>query len=97
VFGAFGLSGQMSGLFSRAEIPHFNSPMELLFHGPIDGINGRSTMDTTRCSHCKKRMKAVIAENGRTEFRCLDCDLVDPIKTDAVKWAQSPLAAPAAD
>ena len=51
-------------------------------------------MDTTRCSHCKKRMKAVMAENGRTEFRCLHCDLVDPIKTDAVKWAQSPLAAP---
>jgi hypothetical protein len=71
--------------------------MELLFHSPVDGTNERSTMDTTRCSHSKKRMKAVMAENGRTEFRCLRCDLVDPIKTDAVKWAQSPLAAPVVD
>jgi tRNA(Ile2) C34 agmatinyltransferase TiaS len=54
-------------------------------------------MDTTRCLHCNKRMKAVLAENGRTEFRCLHCDLVDPLQTDAVKWAGSPLAAPVAD
>jgi hypothetical protein len=54
-------------------------------------------MDTRRCSRCKKRMKAVMAENGRTEFTCLRCDFVDPIKTDAVKWAESPLAAPAVD
>jgi hypothetical protein len=54
-------------------------------------------MDTTRCSHCKKRMKAVLAENGRTEFRCLRCDLVDPLQTDAVKWAKTPLAAAVAD
>jgi hypothetical protein len=42
----------------------------------------------------QKRMRAVMAENGRTEFRWLHCDLVDPLQTDAVKWAGSPLAAP---
>jgi hypothetical protein len=67
--------------------------MELLFQGPIEGINGEVNMDTTRCSHCKKRMKAVMAENGRTEFKCLRCDRVDPLQTDG----QSPLAAPVAD
>jgi hypothetical protein len=42
-------------------------------------------------------MKTVMAENGRTDFRRLHSDLVDPIKTAAVKSAQGPLAAPAAD
>jgi phage FluMu protein Com len=54
-------------------------------------------MDATRCAHCNKRMKAVMAENGRTEFKCLKCDLLDPLQTDAVKWAESPLAASVAD
>ena len=54
-------------------------------------------MDATRCRHCNKRMKAVLAENHRTEFKCLKCDLVDPLKTDAVKWAEGPLAAQSHD
>ena len=54
-------------------------------------------MNAPRCAHCNKRMKAVLAENGRTEFKCLKCDLVDPLLTDAVKWAESPLAESAAD
>jgi hypothetical protein len=41
--------------------------------------------------------KAVMAENGPTEFRRLRCDFVDPIKTDAAQWAEGPLAAPAPD
>jgi hypothetical protein len=49
-------------------------------------------MDATRCPHCTKRMKAVIANNGRTEFKCLKCDQIDPLLTDAVKWSESPLA-----
>jgi hypothetical protein len=44
-----------------------------------------------------KRLKAVMAVNGRTEFKCLDCDLLDPLQTDAVKWAKSRLAAPVID
>jgi len=54
-------------------------------------------MDTTRCSHCKERLKAVMAVNGRTEFKCLDCYLIDPLQTDAVKWAESLLSAPVID
>jgi tRNA(Ile2) C34 agmatinyltransferase TiaS len=50
-------------------------------------------MDATRCPLCSKRMKAVIAENGRTEFKCLRCDHVDPLQTDAVKW-QNDLSRP---
>jgi hypothetical protein len=45
-----------------------------------------------RCPHCNKRMKAVIGASERTELQCLQCDKVDPLKTDAVKWAESPLA-----
>jgi hypothetical protein len=67
--------------------------MELLFHS----LNRMPLLDTTRCSHCQKRMKTVMAENGRTDFRRLHCDLVGPIKTAAVKSTQGPLAAPAAD
>jgi len=54
-------------------------------------------LDTTRCSHCKKRLKAVMAVNGRTEFKCLDCYLIDPLQTDDVKWAESLLSAPVID
>jgi len=45
-----------------------------------------------RCPHCNKRMKPVVEDNGRTDFKCLLCDQVDPMKTDAVKWAESPLS-----
>jgi tRNA(Ile2) C34 agmatinyltransferase TiaS len=51
-------------------------------------------MDATRCPHCNKRMKVVATSDGRTGFQCLQCDKVDPLQTDAVKWAASPLAAP---
>jgi phage FluMu protein Com len=54
-------------------------------------------MDATRCTHCNKRMKAVLGEDGRTEFKCLQCDLLDPLQTDAVKWAESPLATSTVD
>jgi hypothetical protein len=29
---------------------------------------------------------------GRTELVCLKCDNIDPMKTDAAKWASSSLA-----
>jgi hypothetical protein len=35
-----------------------------------------------------------MGENARSELRCLKCDQVDPMKTDAVKWAHGPLAGP---
>jgi CheY-like chemotaxis protein len=37
----------------------------------------------------QKRLKAVMAVNGRTEFKCLDCDLLDPLQTGALKSAKS--------
>jgi hypothetical protein len=51
-------------------------------------------MDATRRPHCNKRMKAVATPDGRTGFQCLQCDKADPLQTDAVKGAASPLAAP---
>ena len=53
-------------------------------------------MDATRCPHCQKRMKVVMAPNRRTDFKCLKCDLVDPLQTDALRWAEGPLALSAA-
>jgi phage FluMu protein Com len=47
-----------------------------------------------RCAKCNKRLVAMTDRTGHTELRCLKCDKVDPMKTDAVKWADSPLASP---
>jgi hypothetical protein len=33
-----------------------------------------------------------VITDGRTDLRCLYCDMVDPLKTDAVEWAENPLA-----
>jgi hypothetical protein len=45
-----------------------------------------------RCPKCNKRLIAMTDRTGRSEFRCLKCDEVDPIKTELAKWAESPLA-----
>jgi phage FluMu protein Com len=62
---------------------------------------GGGIMDPTRCPHCNRRMMAVATPDGRTGLKCLQCDKVDPLKTDTVKlktdtvkWADSPLAPP---
>jgi hypothetical protein len=52
-------------------------------------------MDPSRCPKCKKRLMAMTDRTGRTELVCLKCENVDPMKTDAVKWVNSSLAAPA--
>jgi hypothetical protein len=44
---------------------------------------------TTRCPKCGKRRVPVVTISGRTDLQCISCD--DP----AVKWAESPLTAPA--
>jgi hypothetical protein len=49
-------------------------------------------MDASRCPHCKKRLMAMTDRTGRTRLVCLKCDNVDPMKTDAAKWANSSLA-----
>ena len=50
-------------------------------------------MDSSRCPKCRKRLMAMTDRTGRTTLVCLRCDPVDPMKTDAIKWAQSSLAA----
>jgi phage FluMu protein Com len=52
-------------------------------------------MDESRCPKCKKRLMAMTDRRGRTELICLRCDNVDPMKTNAVNWANSSLTAPA--
>jgi len=48
------------------------------------------------CPRCHTRMKTVLGESGRTEFKSFDCAKVDPLQTDAAKWAESPLSTKAA-
>jgi hypothetical protein len=54
-------------------------------------------MDLTRCLHCGKRLVPVPTLDGRTELKCVWCDDIDPLKTEAAKWADSPLASPVAE
>jgi hypothetical protein len=49
-------------------------------------------MDISRCPQCRKLLVPVLSANGRTELLCLKCDEIDPLRTDAAKWARSPLA-----
>ena len=45
-----------------------------------------------RCPICNMQMKTVLSAIGRTEFQCLQCDKVDPLKPDAMKRTETPLA-----
>jgi DNA-directed RNA polymerase subunit M/transcription elongation factor TFIIS len=49
-------------------------------------------MDLSRCPGCKKRLIAMTDRESRTKLVCLKCDNVDPMKTVAIKWADSSLA-----
>ena len=51
-------------------------------------------MNEHRCPKCKKLLMAMTDRTGRTELVCLKCDKVDPMRTDAAKWAESPLVGP---
>jgi tRNA(Ile2) C34 agmatinyltransferase TiaS len=51
-------------------------------------------MDITRCPRCNRRMVTVATFNGRTGFQCLQCEKIDPLKADAVKWTESILDSP---
>jgi hypothetical protein len=50
------------------------------------------SMDLSRCPDCKRRLMAMTDRTGRTKMVCLKCDDVDPMKTDAARWAASGLA-----
>src|SRR5689334_15386526 len=50
------------------------------------------SMDISRCPTCSKRLVAKAdPRSGRTVLACLFCDKIDPLQTDALKWANSPL------
>ena len=36
-------------------------------------------------------MVPILNADGRTELKCASCDKVDPMETEAIKWAESPL------
>jgi tRNA(Ile2) C34 agmatinyltransferase TiaS len=46
-----------------------------------------------RCPACGKLMNPT-GEKTAPIFRCSSCDQADPMKTEAGKWAQSPLSPP---
>ena len=48
----------------------------------------------SRCLRCGKRTVPAPSLDGRTEFKCVFCDKLDPLKIEAAKWADSPLATP---
>jgi phage FluMu protein Com len=48
-------------------------------------------MDGSRCPICKKRLMAMTDGTDRTQLVCPKCDQIDPMKTDAVKLANSSL------
>ena len=52
-------------------------------------------MNEQRCPKCKKLLMAMTDRTGKIERRCLKCEKVDPMKTDAVKWANGGLSGPA--
>jgi hypothetical protein len=52
------------------------------------------TMDVSRCARCRRRMLAMADQTGRTTLVCLECDNIDPMKTDALAWANSSLGGP---
>ena len=47
-----------------------------------------------RCLHCGKRMVFAPSFTGRAQLQCVFCDKLDPLKIEAAKWADSPLATP---
>lgn len=51
-------------------------------------------MDQSRCPNCKRRLMAMTDRTGRTQLVCMKCDKIDPMKTNAVRWANSSLAPP---
>jgi DNA-directed RNA polymerase subunit M/transcription elongation factor TFIIS len=50
-------------------------------------------MARPRCPSCGKLMNLTREKDAAVD-RCSSCDQVDPMKTEAAKWAQSPLSPP---
>jgi hypothetical protein len=45
-----------------------------------------------RCPKCKKRMVALLVQPDK--YVCIRCEPVDPIETEAAKWASGALVPP---
>ena len=46
------------------------------------------------CPKCGKLKKFVLVKTGGREFRCLDCDGEDPLKSYAQRWLKGDLKPP---
>jgi predicted RNA-binding Zn-ribbon protein involved in translation (DUF1610 family) len=65
-----------------------------LFFGQVS-IEAEASMKKTLCPQCGKRSITETGDSdGITKLQCIRCDTVDPLKTDAVKWANSSLRPP---
>ncbi len=63
--------------------------------GQLEPIIGSEiTLDVSRCAKCRRRMLAMADQTGRTTLACLECDNIDPMKTEALAWANSSLGCP---
>jgi phage FluMu protein Com len=72
-----------------------NSRSSFSYFAPYLTENGEGKMRSERCPKCNRLMIAMTDRKGRTEDRCVKCDQIDPMKTDAVrKWANSSLVKP---
>jgi hypothetical protein len=50
-------------------------------------------VDLSRCGAGARRLIAAADDRtGRTVLACLFCDEIDPLRTDAIKWANSWIA-----
>jgi len=49
-----------------------------------------------RCPHCNKRMKLVLNANGRTDFQCPRCDVMEVASNEGAVLKQQPLPSKAA-
>jgi hypothetical protein len=46
-------------------------------------------MKEAGCPNCEKRLIAVHTPARRTERKCIQCEPIDPMRTDLAKWADA--------
>jgi phage FluMu protein Com len=89
----------MSGIAQTIDTSAFLMKADTSFSAYVDldfpsKSGSKQAMDQHRCPKCKKLLMAMTDRTGKTQLRCLKCDRVDPMKTDAVKWAIGGLSGP---
>jgi hypothetical protein len=67
-----------------SEFRYFRAPRPL----KLGDLNGPAPLSLLREADDLTR------EKDAAVYRCSSCDQVDPMKTEAAKWAQSPLSPP---